>query len=214
MTIRGELDLADALDLDHALATGAQALADLGCTETLDVRRAMAAGALARGDHLLEPDTAETTRSRQPRKRELVIHTHLAADALAGIENTRSHVLVSQVADWCATATGPVTIRPVLDLGEHLQVPGYTPSPRLREQVIATHATCVFPGCNRPSRGCDLDHIIAWDQGGPTCSCNLVPECRNHHRLKTHAGWTLQRIGHRLLVWTSPHGRVYTRHTD
>jgi hypothetical protein len=105
-----------------------------------------------------------------------------------------------------------VTIRPVLDLGEHLEVPGYTPSPRLREQVLITHPSCVFPGCTRPSRGCDLDHVIPWDQGGPTCSCNLVPACRFHHRLKTHGGWRLHRVGDRLFVWTSPHDRVYTRH--
>ena len=37
MTLRGELDLADALDFNDALTTGAQQLADLGCTETLDV---------------------------------------------------------------------------------------------------------------------------------------------------------------------------------
>jgi len=209
-TVRGELDLADALDLDHAVATGAQQLADLGCTETLDVRRAMAAGALARGDLMLAPDT-EPERPRRS-QRQLVIYTHLSDSALAGVENTRSHVLVAQVADWCATATGPVVIRPVVDFNEHIEVPGYTPSPRLREQVLLTHPTCVFPGCSRPSRGCDLDHVISWDDGGPTCSCNLVPECRFHHRLKTHGGWTLQRVGHRLLVWTSPYGRVYTRH--
>ncbi|HEY0902978.1 MAG TPA: HNH endonuclease, partial [Marmoricola sp.] len=211
-TVRGELDLADALDLDHAVTTGAQQLADLGCTETLDVRRAMAAGALARGDLMLAPEPAET--DRPARKRQLVLYTHLSESALAGVENTRSHILVAQVADWCATATGPVVIRPVVDLGEHIEVPGYTPSPRLREQVLLTHPTCVFPGCSRPSRGCDLDHVIAWADGGPTCSCNLVPECRFHHRLKTHGGWTLHRVGHRLLVWTSPHGRTYTRHID
>ncbi|HEY0903421.1 MAG TPA: HNH endonuclease [Marmoricola sp.] len=211
-TVRGELDLADALDLDHAVTTGAQQLADLGCDQPLDVRRAMAAGALARGDLMLHPDT--TTEPERPQRppRQLVIYTHLSDSALAGVENTRSHVLVAQVADWCATATGPVVIRPVVDFNEHIEVPGYTPSPRLREQVLLTHPTCVFPGCSRPSRGCDLDHVISWDDGGPTCSCNLVPECRFHHRLKTHGGWTLQRVGHRLLVWTSPYGRVYTRH--
>ncbi|HEY0902881.1 MAG TPA: HNH endonuclease [Marmoricola sp.] len=212
-TVRGELDLADALDLDHAVSTGAQQLADLGCTEPLDVRRAMAAGVLARGDLMLAPDTAETEQPKRP-QRQLVIYTHLSETALAGVENTRSHVLVAQVADWCSSATGPVVIRPVVDLGEHIEVPGYTPSPRLREQVLLTHPTCVFPGCSRPSRGCDLDHVIAYDDGGPTCSCNLVPECRFHHRLKTHGGWTLHRVGHRLLVWTSPHGRTYPRHID
>ncbi len=211
--VRGELDLADALDLDHAVGTGAQQLADLGCDQPLDVRRAMAAGALARGDLMLQPETTEAEQPTRSR-RQLVIYTHLSADALAGVENTRSHVLVTQVADWCATAAGPIVIRPVVDLGEHLEVPGYTPSPRLREQVLLTHPTCVFPGCSRPSRGCDLDHVISWADGGPTCSCNLVPECRFHHRLKTHGGWTLQRVGHRLLVWTSPHGRTYTRHID
>jgi hypothetical protein len=211
-TVRGELDLADALDLDHAITTGAQELADLGCAETLNVRRALALGALARGDLMLKPDSAETERPRRPR-RQLTIYTHLSEEALAGVENTRSHVLVGQVEGWCATATGPVSLRPVLDLGEHLQVPGYTPSPRLREQVVLTHPTCVFPGCTRPSRGCDLDHVIPWDQGGPTCSCNLVPACRFHHRLKTHGGWRLERTGHRLFTWTSPHGRTYTRHT-
>ncbi|CAI9405604.1 HNH endonuclease signature motif containing protein [Nocardioides sp. T2.26MG-1] len=215
MAVRGELDLADALDLDHALSEGAQQLADLGCTETLDVRRAMAAGARARGDLMLQPDTTSEPPRPTPtrRGRELVIYTHLSADALAGVENTRTHVLVAQVAGWCATATGPVTIRPVLDLGEHLQVPGYTPSPRLREQVLLTHPTCVFPGCHRPSRRCDLDHVIPWADGGPTCTCNLVPLCRFHHRLKTHGNWTLHRTGHRIFTWTSPHGRTYTRHT-
>ena len=207
-TVRGELDLADALDFDHALTVGAQELADLGCTESLDVRRAMAAGALARGDLTLD---LETDKPRRP-LRQLTIYTHLSAEALAGVENTRSHVLVAQVEGWCTATTGPVTVRPVLDLGEHLEVPGYTPSPRLREQVILTHPTCVFPGCTRPSRSCDVDHVIPWAEGGPTCSCNLVAVCRFHHRLKTHGSWTLERIGHRLFVWTSPHGRTYTRH--
>src|SRR4029453_4884822 len=36
-TVYGELDLADALDLDAAVTAGAQALKDLGSTDTLDV---------------------------------------------------------------------------------------------------------------------------------------------------------------------------------
>ncbi|ABL80868.1 HNH endonuclease signature motif containing protein [Nocardioides sp. JS614] len=198
MTVRGELDLADALDLDQALRHGAQQLADLGCTETLNVRRALAVGALARGDLTLGLDTqqpathtgteatADTEAAPGParpqrsrRGRGLMLYAHLTDDAVRGllatVENTRSEVLVGQVAGWCATATGPVTIRPVLDLHEHLQVPGYRPSPRLREQVLLTHPTCVFPHCTRPSRSCDLDHVIPWAEGGPTCSCNLVP---------------------------------------
>src|SRR5919112_797152 len=58
-TVSGELDLADALDLDAAVTAGAQALADLGCTDSLDVRRATAIGDLARRQLTLDlnPDT-------------------------------------------------------------------------------------------------------------------------------------------------------------
>jgi hypothetical protein len=45
--VHGELDLADALDLEDAVRAGAAQLADLGCTDSLDVRRAAAVGALA-----------------------------------------------------------------------------------------------------------------------------------------------------------------------
>src|SRR5688500_8045146 len=63
-TVHGELDLADALDLDAAVAAGAQALKDLGSTHTLDVRRATAVGDLARRQLTLDlntaPDAAQT----------------------------------------------------------------------------------------------------------------------------------------------------------
>ena len=52
--IEGELDLADALDLDAALSAGAEQLALAGSTESLDVRRAMAAGEIARHQLALE----------------------------------------------------------------------------------------------------------------------------------------------------------------
>ena len=120
-------------------------------------------------------------------------------------------MLVAQVADWCATATGPVLIRPVVDLGEHLEVPGYTPSPRLREQVLLTHPTCVFPGCSRPSRACDLDHVVPWADGGPTCSCNLAPVCRRHHRAKTTGGWTYMTVEPTVYLWRSPLGYEFLR---
>src|SRR5688572_7744191 len=47
-TVYGELDLADALDLDAAVAAGAQALQELGSTDTPDGRRATAVGDRAR----------------------------------------------------------------------------------------------------------------------------------------------------------------------
>ena len=59
--VTGELDLADALDLDHALAADAKTQADLGSVQTLDQRRATALGNIARRDLTLTYPTTETT---------------------------------------------------------------------------------------------------------------------------------------------------------
>ncbi|PVG81232.1 DUF222 domain-containing protein [Nocardioides gansuensis] len=55
-TIRmeGELDLADALDLDHALRHGAEQLKALGSTDPLGARRARALGEIARHQQVLD----------------------------------------------------------------------------------------------------------------------------------------------------------------
>ena len=55
--IEGELDLADALDLDAALTRGAETLKAGGSTESLDVRRSIAAGELARHQLALDLNT-------------------------------------------------------------------------------------------------------------------------------------------------------------
>ena len=57
-----------------------------------------------------------------------------------------------------------------------------TTHPRaMRELCLLRDAYCVFPGCRRDSRGCDLDHITAYipmSDGGPpgqTTPLNLAP---------------------------------------
>ena len=52
--LEAELDIADALDLDRALAHGAALQKALGSTESLDVRRAKALGDLARTQTALD----------------------------------------------------------------------------------------------------------------------------------------------------------------
>ncbi|HEY0645799.1 MAG TPA: hypothetical protein VGD39_20470, partial [Nocardioides sp.] len=54
MHFEADLDLADALDLDHALVHGAEVQKALGSTESLDVRRAKALGDLARTQTALD----------------------------------------------------------------------------------------------------------------------------------------------------------------
>ncbi|WP_426246700.1 HNH endonuclease signature motif containing protein [Nocardioides sp. LHG3406-4] len=110
------------------------------------------------------------------------------------------------VAEFCIPEFGAV-----LDLHQPIVCDGYQPSARLREQVILRDRTCVFPWCTRPARGCDLDHIVPREHGGPTSTANLAALCRRHHRLKTHSAWTYVRTGPAAYTWTSPHGHTYVR---
>jgi hypothetical protein len=212
--VDGELDLADALDLNDAITTGAAQLAALGCDESLDVRRSLAAGAMARQElHLdLEPGT-RTSAPEPPRRRELMIYVHLADGAVAGVENTRSSISVEQVKEWCAGNGTEVTVRPVIDLNANLHTDDYRPTSTQREQAILTNPVCVYPHCSRPSRSADLDHVDNWskdpDTSGPTDSVNLAPLCRGHHRYKTHGGWTVVRTGPTSFTWTSRYGYSY-----
>jgi Domain of unknown function (DUF222) len=81
----------------------------------------------------------------------------------------------------------------VVGVGAPIHVPRHDPPSRLAELVRSSEPTCCFPGCRLRARDCDLDHRIPYDPddplgsrgGGPTCSCNLQPACRTHHRLKT-----------------------------
>ncbi len=196
--VNGTLDLADALDLEQAVRAGAALLRESGCEESLDVRRAMAVGDLARGQQGL------------PLERAVTIYAHVDADSLnssdlAVVENTRSNVLIDQIRSWCGSAT-KVIVKEVIDLNENLVCDGYEPSERLREQVVLRDPTCVFPYCTRPSRRCDLDHQVPYDEGGETSSDNLSPLCRRHHRAKTHSGWGYTTSAPGVHEWTSPSG--------
>jgi hypothetical protein len=218
--VDADLDLADALDLNDAITAGAAELGRLGCDESLDVRRSLAAGALARRELTLDLQTDQETGrpARSERKRELMIYVHLCEAGVAGVENTRSPISVDQVKDWCAGTNTHVTIRPVIDLNDDLHTDAYRPTDLMREQAVLTNATCVYPHCSRPSRSADLDHVQEWD-GHNTTSTNLAPLCRRHHRYKTHAGWTVVRTGPTTFTWTSKYGYTYdwdtthTRHT-
>ena len=85
----------------------------------------------------------------------------------------------------------------------------------MRETVMLRDAHCVFPGCGRDSRICDLDHITEYlpmEDGGPpgqTRPGNLAPLCRAHHRVKTHTGWHYKRLDDGSYEWTAPTGHQY-----
>ncbi|MGD9959049.1 HNH endonuclease signature motif containing protein, partial [Nocardioides sp.] len=80
---------------------------------------------------------------------------------------------------------------------------------RLHEQTTLREVHCAFPRCTRPARTCDHDHTAPHAQGGRTCTCNLAPLCRRHHRLKTHTRWTYTTPTPGTHHWTTPHGHTY-----
>ena len=130
------------------------------------------------------------------------------------MENTRSFVSVDQVRTWCGTPGTTITVRPVLDLNEHLSGTAYETPDRLVEQSALVDETCVFPWCTRPARRTDCDHVIPHAEGGTTCSCNIARLCRRHHRLKTHTAWTYIVLERGRYLWTSPHGYQFLRDRD
>jgi hypothetical protein len=87
----------------------------------------------------------------------------------------------------------------------------YRPPPELARLVRWRAETCMAPGCTIPAARCDIDHNIAWHQGGTTALWNLAPFCKGHHIVKHHGGWCVQQIqgSGGAILWTSPTGRQY-----
>ncbi|RNL63050.1 HNH endonuclease [Nocardioides marmoriginsengisoli] len=218
--VSGNLDLADALDLEAALQVGAAHLADQGSSATLDVRRSQALGLIAR----TFTSTFEGHAQRPVRQVVLYVHTthdNLATQGgVATLENAGGQLItVNQVRAWCDTpgTTTQVIVKPVIDLDDPLGTDGYAIPERIREHVLLRDRTCVFPWCNRNARRCDCDHITPYDPGGPpcqTCTDNLAALCRRHHRLKTHGGWTYSTLDPGTYLWRSPLGYTYLRDAD
>ncbi len=90
----------------------------------------------------------------------------------------------------------------------------YRPTRKLWEYVTARDLTCRFLTCRQPAMRCDLDHTVPFDQGGPTCSCNLGGVCRCHHQIKQRPGWRLDQVTPGTFVWTTPTGRTYIVRPD
>ena len=154
----GTLDVADALDLETAVSAGAESLKALGSTESLDVRRAQAVGALARRQLSLNlnagsDDRNQTEQALTLKPRQVVLYVHLAEAAIRGeagglgrCENTRSPVTAEQIRDWCANPDAEVVIKPVLDPNEHHHVDAYEVPDRIVEQSVLINHTWSSPG--------------------------------------------------------------------
>ena len=219
--VDGDVDLADALDLESAVAADAHQQLLAGSTESLDVRRAMAVGNLARNQPALEFQDGQAGRRT---RRQLLLHVHLSHGAVLGaggiarLHEVRGPITAAQVREWCGNPDTAVTVQPVLDLAEHIQVGSYEASARLKLQTQLRDGTCAFAFCWRPAEDCDCEHRVPHDpanpdndDGGPTCTCNLAPCCRRHHRAKTTGGWTYVTVEPGVYLWRSPLGYQFLR---
>ncbi len=104
------LDIADALDLEQALARRAKLYGQLGDEDSLDVRRAKALGEIAREDLALDievadPDTGEITRTIPGRKTELTLHINATDHTVGRLGKTRTPITWSRSRNGSACPT-------------------------------------------------------------------------------------------------------------
>ena len=204
------LDALDAQRFDRTVGDLAAVLSGLGDGDDLDVRRARAVGLLA--DPQAAADLLNGHHHPPVTSGPVTMFVHVAEESLARTPEGAGPVTVEKVGvvstglvrDWLTGAT--VVVRPVLDLNRTETVSAHDPPEWMRELVIERDGHCVFPGCRRDSRACDLDHIQPYDIGGPTTPGNLAPLCRMHHRAKTHAAYDYTRDPDGSYRWTLPTG--------
>ncbi|GAA1773078.1 HNH endonuclease signature motif containing protein [Kocuria aegyptia] len=142
------------------------------------------------------------------------------APMLAGhgpISAEAARELAAGASSWHRVLTHPVT-GAVLD---HDRT-SYAVPADLRRRLRIRDGTCRFPGCRRRAERCDLDHTVAWQDGGRTAADNLAHLCRHHHLVKHRNGalgrWSVRQLGPApsggVLEWTSPAGRTYRTAPD
>ncbi|PRZ41884.1 HNH endonuclease [Antricoccus suffuscus] len=69
--------------------------------------------------------------------------------------------------------------------------------------LVARDGGCTFPGCDVPPEWCQIHHVTAWQDGGPTDIDNLALACGYHHREYEDRGWESVMIGG-LPHWRPP----------
>ena len=149
----------------------------------------------------------------------------ITLDALLGIDDAPATITLGDrqpepvsahaVRDLIADPDCPSTLRRlVIDpITGHLLDRGrrsYAVSDAMRAFLALRDRTCRFPGCSRAARRCQIDHAVAWDDGGGTDRANLGPLCTRHHQLKTHGGWDIADVdADGTVMWRTPMGRRY-----
>lgn len=127
-------------------------------------------------------------------------------EGLGPIPIGRARELSGGAMGWMRVLTHPET-GTVLSVGRRR----YEPPPELRRLTRWRAGRCMAPGCVTPASRCEIDHTVAWSDGGTTAADNLAPLCAGHHKVKHHGGWTVVQVPDSggVMEWTSPYGRLY-----
>jgi hypothetical protein len=201
----------------HALDCRLNELAGTVCDadpRTREQRRADALGALAAGSDRLVCGCQSSNCAAAARACSGNVVIHVVAEqatvdgsgttpgVVAGAEGLIPAQMVAEVAKYAR-------VRPLTTPGDAPE-PRYIPSAGLADFVRCRDLTCRAPGCDRPATACDLDHTVAFRDGGWTHASNLKALCRKHHLLKTFGGWRDKQLPDGTVVWLLPDGHTYT----
>lgn len=125
-------------------------------------------------------------------------------DGYGPIDIETAKRLAGEASSWVRILTHPVT-GTVLDVDRAT----YRVPKALRRWLGVRDPVCIFPGCVRTARECQIDHRLDWQYGGKTASANLAPLCEPHHVVKTTSEWRLHRDPDTATTWwMSPTGRT------
>jgi len=111
-----------------------------------------------------------------------------------------------RLAGHAPSFTRPLT-HPVTGVVLDVDRTSYRVPADLKKWLAVRDGGCIFPGCGRSTRDCDLDHTPAWQDGGTTSADNLAHLCRHHHRLQHHSSWEVRQTPDGV-EWTSPTGSI------
>ncbi|MGM0928600.1 MAG: DUF222 domain-containing protein [Actinomycetota bacterium] len=89
-----------------------------------------------------------------------------------------------------------------------------TPPEWLKRLVRLRDRHCREFGCTVPADQCEIDHTIAWEDGGKTVLENLTAHCKPGHKTKHHGGGTVTQDTDGTLHFTTRSGHTHTTTPD
>ncbi|MGM0929123.1 MAG: DUF222 domain-containing protein [Actinomycetota bacterium] len=89
-----------------------------------------------------------------------------------------------------------------------------TPPEWLKRLVRLRDRHCREFGCTVPADQCEIDHTIAWEDGGKTVLENLSARCKPGHKTKHHGGGTVSQDTDGTLHFTTRSGHTHTTTPD